>query len=262
MAQANFMSVGNQAVSILASCVLVAATAGCISAQQIEQMAAEQFKQMRAELPLSDSAADNAYVRCISTAIIGQLDEPYASYDWDIALFEDEAVNAFAMPGGKIGVYTGIFEVAVNKDQLATVISHEVAHVTEDHSLERANREQWTHGIAVIGSEVVDYNTGLETTDIVVLGAQLGLLLPYGRADESEADLIGLRYMASAGFDPRASIALWANMAAKAEGGSPELLSTHPSEETRMSRLSADMPEAMRLYEQAQAEGHQSGCQR
>ncbi len=262
MARANFTRVGNQAISILASSVLVAATAGCISAQQIEQMADEQFKQMRVELPLSDNASDKAYVRCISTAIIGQLDEPYASYDWEIVLFEDEAVNAFAMPGGKIGVYTGIFEVAENKDQLATVISHEVAHVTEDHSLERANREQRTNVIAIIGSELLDYSTGLETTDIVVYGAQLGLLLPHSRGDESEADLIGLRYMASAGFDPRASIALWANMAAKAEGGSLEMLSTHPSEETRMSRLSANMPEAMRLYEQAQAEGRQSGCQR
>ena len=113
----------NRCMIVLAAMLL----SGCVSQAQIEIESADQFAQMRAQMPVSNSVTDKAYVRCVATLIIQQLEEPYASYDWDIEVFEDEAINAFAMPGGKIGVFTGIFKVATNQDELGAVLGHEVA---------------------------------------------------------------------------------------------------------------------------------------
>lgn len=240
--------------------VLGVALGGCVSQAQIETESADQFQQMRTSMPVSTSLADKAYVRCVSTAIIQQLEEPYASYEWDIEVFEDENINAFAMPGGKIGVFTGIFKVATNQDELAAVIGHEIAHVTQEHSLERANRSMVTQGAAVFGSEVLDASTGLETTDVMVMGAELGQLRPYGRSQESEADLEGLKYMAAAGFDPRASINLWTNMAKVNKGEPPEWLSTHPSGDSRIGDLAAELSETLPVYNAARAAGRKPDC--
>jgi predicted Zn-dependent protease len=235
---------------------------GCVSQAQIELESADQFAQMRAQMPISTSVTDKAYVRCVATEIVKQLEEPYASYDWDIEVFEDDAINAFAMPGGKIGVFTGIFKVATNQDELGAVLGHEVAHVTRDHSLERANRTMITQNTAIIGSEVLDASTGVETTDLVVMGADLVFLKPYGRGQESEADLVGLKYMADAGFDPRASIALWTNMGKESPAGPPQWLSTHPSGDTRISELAGEMIETLPLYNAAREAGRKPNCRR
>ncbi|HJP03975.1 MAG: M48 family metallopeptidase [Gammaproteobacteria bacterium] len=250
--------------SFICTClaVLTFVLTGCVSSTQIEVEAKQQFEQMRAQMPVSGSLTDKAYVRCISRAIIAQLEEPYASYDWDIEVFEDEDVNAFAMPGGKIGVFSGIFKVAENQDQLASVIGHEIAHVTRDHSLKRANRTMITQNAALIGSEIVDTTYGVETTDIILFGAQLGLLMPYSRGNESEADVVGLEYMAAAGFDPRASVTLWANMAKANPAGPPEWLSTHPSGDTRIGDLAGELRGALPLYNEAQSAGRIPNCRR
>jgi predicted Zn-dependent protease len=152
--------------------------------------------------------------------------------------------------------------VATNQDQLGAVLGHEVAHVTRDHSLARANRTVITQNTAIIGSEVLDASTGIETTDIVVMGADLLILKPYGRGQESEADLVGLRYMANAGFDPRASIALWTNMGKESPAGPPEWLSTHPSGESRISDLAGDLAATLPLYNAALAAGRKPNCRR
>lgn len=233
---------------------------GCVSAAQVEMESDDQFQQMRNTMRVSNSLTDRAYVRCVSRMIIQQLDEPYASYDWEIELFDDQAINAFAMPGGKIGVFTGIFKVAKNQDQLAAVLGHEVAHVTEDHSLERANRDSITRGVAIYGSEIFDATTGLETTDVMVMGAEVGILLPYGRGQESEADVVGLKYMAAAGFDPRASIELWTNMAKETPLGPPPFLSTHPSGETRIRDLASELTEVLPLYNEALEQNRRPTC--
>jgi predicted Zn-dependent protease len=235
---------------------------GCVSQGQIEQESDTQFSQMKAQMPVTTSLADAAYVRCVSSAIIKQLEEPYASYDWEIVVFDDEAMNAFAMPGGKIGVFTGIFKVATDQDGLAAVIGHEIAHVTRDHSLERANRTMVTQNAAIFGSEVLDASTGMETTDLMVMGAELGLLRPYGRGQESEADLVGLKYMAAAGFDPRASIELWTNMGKENGDGPAEWLSTHPSGDTRIGDLAGELTEALPIYNAARAAGRKPNCRR
>jgi len=229
---------------------------GCVSQAEIEAVSEEQFEQMQTQMPLTSSAAEKAYAYCVSRAIIAQLGDPYNSMDWEIEVFDNEMVNAFAMAGGKIGVFNGIFAVATTQDELAAVIGHEVAHVTEQHSLERANQELVTGNIVNIGSAAVGGNMG----QMIAMGADLGIFLPYGRAQESEADVVGLEYMAGAGFDPRASVQLWKNMEAKAGGGPPQFLSTHPSATNRIGDLIGELPATLPMYNEAVAEGKRPNC--
>lgn len=232
----------------------------CVTASQLQQASVVQFEQMREELTVSENAADRAFVQCVADALIAQLDEPYRSYTWDLELFEEEDINAFAMPGGQIGIYTGLFRAATNQDQLAAVMGHEIAHVTRGHSLKRANSQQAANiGILVgsVASEVVRDNAGL-----IVLGAQLGLLLPYGRAQESEADVDGLDLMAKAGFNPDGSVQLWRNMAEESPNSMPAFLSTHPSSSARIRQLEAQLGVVEPMYQQARAAGLRPNCTR
>jgi predicted Zn-dependent protease len=232
--------------------------AACVSPQQLEQMSAQQFAQMREEVPLSKSASQRAYVQCIADAIVAELPEPYASDNWDQELFADPAANAFAMPGGKIGVYDGLLDIATDQDQLAAVMGHEVAHVTLEHSIERANAQIATSAGLSIGAELFGISGGV--VDAIAIGADLGLLRPYGRSQESEADLIGLEFMAKAGFNPRAAVPLWQNMKAAGGDAPPEWLSTHPSNETRIEKLQEAMANASVIYDQARAAGKRPSC--
>lgn len=169
-------------------------------------------------------------------------------------MFESEDVNAFALPGGKIGVFTGLLKVANTQDQLAAVIGHEVSHVLARHSAERASADIPAQ---IGGAFASAYGVG----QLYSMGVGALFLLPYSRSHESEADLLGLDLMASAGFDPRASITLWQNMA-KASGGQkpPEILSTHPSDETRMHDLNERMKGALELYVNAKGQGRNPKC--
>jgi predicted Zn-dependent protease len=230
----------------------------CVSHQQIAQMSDEQFKQMREQVPISESAADRAFVDCVAQAIIAELEPPYSEYNWDLEVFSNEAVNAFAMPGGKIGVYDGIFATAINQDQLAAVIGHEVAHVTRDHSLDRVNRDTFT-GVALIGIEIAG---GGAIAQGAAMGADLLVLKPYGRGQESEADIVGLVYMAKAGFNPNASVELWRNMAKQGGEAPPEWMSTHPSDSTRIDALQTQLAKVQSQYEAARAAGKRPSCTR
>jgi predicted Zn-dependent protease len=231
-----------------------------VSESEIEAESDGQFQQMRNSMPISTDGEAIRYVNCVARAIVAELDDPYSGKDWEIVVFDDEAVNAFAMPGGKIGVFAGIFKVAENQDQLATVIGHEVAHVTEKHSLERVNREMTTQ-VGVIGTSAV-LGGGQAGYDLVRMGAQVGLSLPYGRGQESEADVVGLEYMADAGFDPRQSVKLWKNMDKQNESSPPEFFSTHPSSDSRIDDLISDLPDALIRYNGAVAAGKQPQCDR
>jgi predicted Zn-dependent protease len=240
----------------------VLAGSGCavpiVSERQLEVESEQEFQKMRTQMVESRDARTISYVQCVSRAILAEIEEPYSSLDWEVVVFEDEAVNAFALPGGNIGVFTGLLKVAENQDQLSAVIGHEVAHVTEKHSVERMNQAYTTQAGVVVAGAVL--GGGQTTYDLVSMAAQLGLTLPYGRKQESEADIVGLGYMARAGFDPRASVQLWKNMDKSGDAAPPEFLSTHPSSTTRISDLIANLPDALDEFNNAGAEGKHPSC--
>ncbi len=214
------------------------------SDRDMNSLGAQSFEEMKSQQKINHDPKVNQYVQCVAGRITQYVPHNMGFSDWEVVVFDSDQVNAFALPGGKIGVYTGLLDVAVNQDQLATVIGHEIAHVMADHSNERLSQSQLANAglqltnIALGSSEYAQYR-GI-TMAALGLGLQYGVLLPYGRTQESEADIVGLELMARAGFDPNQSIALWQNMA-KAAGGNqpPELLSTHPSHSTRISDLAA-----------------------
>lgn len=227
------------------------------SPQQMSQLGADSFEQMKKQEKVSTDARLNAYVSCVAKAVTAQVPASYGISNWEVVVFDSKQVNAFALPGGKIGVYSGLLKVAKNQDQLATVIGHELTHVLAQHSNERLSRSQ----LADIGLSVADIAMGTSeyrgaTMAALGLGMEVGVLLPYGREQESEADRLGLDLMARAGFDPAAAIPLWQNMSAASGGKNPpQLLSTHPSNESRIAELQAQQAEVQPLYQQARANG-------
>ncbi|MBM7036988.1 M48 family metallopeptidase [Vibrio ulleungensis] len=208
---------------------------------QMSQLGAQSFEEMKAEIPKTKNQNKINYVQCITDALLPHVPIQGGFSEWEVVVFDSEQVNAFALPGGKIGVYTGIMEVAETADQLAAVIGHEIVHVTAQHGNERMSQAQLANiGMQVTSVALHDNDYRDLAMGALGLGVQVGVLLPYGRTQESEADIVGLEILAKAGFDPNASVTLWQNMA-KASGGNqpPELLSTHPSHSTRISDLQA-----------------------
>lgn len=229
---------------------------------QVSQMGAAAFAQMKQEQPTESASAESAYVSCVANAITSVL----GSGKWDVALFKSDQVNAFALPGGKIGVYTGLLKVAHTPGQLSAVLGHEVGHVLAHHGNERMSLQyasstgmQLLSALSASMSEVDPQQKQL-LFSLLGMGVQYGVTLPFSRTQESEADVIGLQLMASAGFDPRESIALWRNMSAAGGAKPPEFMSTHPSDTHRINNLQAHLPEALRLYQQAQAKGIRPTC--
>jgi predicted Zn-dependent protease len=245
---------------VLSAGLIAIVAAGCASESEINTQGDAEFQKIRAKTPTTTDARQRSYVTCVSNAIVRQLPEPYSDQDWEIEVFDSEEINAFALPGGHIGVFTGLFKVAENQEQLAAVIGHEIAHVTEQHALKRYNREAATQ-VGVVGVAVAT-GTGQAGADLAGMVASLGLSLPFSRGEESEADTVGLKYMAAAGFDPRQSVTLWQNMQKKNKLGPPEMLSTHPSSEHRIDDLIAQFPATLKAYNEAQAAGRKPSCQR
>lgn len=225
------------------------------SAEQMQQMGDSSFEEMKKQQKISTDKKLTAYVNCVAGRVTNALDNH--SQTWDVVLFESEQINAFALPGGHIGVYTGLLKVANTPDQLATVLGHEVAHVLANHGNEQVSRAQLTD----LGMQVADVAlgvSGVSNRDMYMaalgLGAQVGVMLPFGRAQESEADVVGLELMAKAGFDPAQSIVLWQNMAKAGGAQGPELLSTHPSHSNRIADLQAGQTQAQAIYAQRRSQ--------
>lgn len=232
-----------------------------VSDAQMTEMGVTAFQQMKSELTITNDAGARRYVECVARAITAHVNAPNAPSGWEVVVFEDDTANAFALPGGKIGVHTGLLDVARNQDQLAAVIGHEVAHVLAEHGGERVSTQLATQGgldliQAISGPPSPTRNAALAALG---LGAQVGVLLPFSRAQESEADTMGLELMARAGFDPRQGPVLWENMSQQG-GQPPELLSTHPSSASRIQALRSQVPDVMPLYEQARAAGRRPSC--
>ena len=224
---------------------------------QINQMGLQAFDSIKQEKPVSNNARYVQVANCITQALTRE-----TGGAWEVVVFDDPSPNAFALPGNKIGVHTGMIQLVDNQDQLAAVIGHEIGHVLAKHSNERVSQEMAvSQGMALIQA-VTAPQTALGQTAIGLLGvgAQYGVLMPYSRTHESEADIIGVDLMAKAGFDPRQSISLWQKMDQASQGQSIEFLSTHPSHSTRIQDLNQHMPNAMGLFQQARSLGKQPRC--
>lgn len=232
-----------------------------VSDTEMAQMGVSTFNDVKKETPVSTDRNLSAYVQCVASAITK---EAAPSIAWEVVVFESSDVNAFAVPGGKIGVYTGLLEVAQNQDQLATVLAHEVAHVTARHGNARVSAALAAETGVQLTSAALGGSAGgsRELAGLLGLGAELGVLLPYSRDQETEADVLGLEYMASAGFEPGAAVQLWRNMQGVAGNKMPTFLSTHPSNEARIQELSSKLPAAAKRYEAARQAGKIPRCVR
>lgn len=232
--------------------------------EQVAQMGETAYAKIKQKTPASQDPAINRYVQCIADSVTAAAPPPPSGAKWEVTVFKaDQTVNAFALPGGNIGVYTGLLKVTESPAQLAAVIGHEIGHVIAEHSNARLSTRYATQaGLQLI--QVLAGTTGnvitQEIMSLLGLGTQVGIILPFSRAQESEADILGLRYMAEAGFDPRQSIQLWQNMAQAGGPAPPELLSTHPSDQSRIHNLKQHLPEAMDYYQQALAANRRPEC--
>jgi predicted Zn-dependent protease len=223
-----------------------------ISDDQMAQMGIAAFRDMQKKAPRNLDDRQNRYVTCVANAITNEIQEQRS---WEVTVFNDAQVNAFALPGGKIGVYSGLLKVAVTQDQLAAVIGHEVSHVIAGHSSERVSQQM----LGELGTTVVSAATGIDPQALGV-ASNVFFLIPFSRTHETEADLLGLDLMSMAGFNPEGAIALWQNMA-KANGDRPPaMLSTHPSDQARIRELYNRLPKARLLYDHAHQIGLRPNC--
>ncbi len=228
---------------------------------QMNALGEQSFEELLQKLPLSDDAGLHEYVGCIAQALVDALPQPHGS--WSIAVFDQPSANAFALPGGKIGVHTGMLRVAQTPDQLAAVIGHEIGHVIANHANERLTQELAVQGGLMLADLLAEDSGSLDQEAVrraLGIGAEYGLLLPYSRIHEREADRIGRDLMAKAGFDPRASIRLWRNMIEVGGGQPPAFLSTHPSYDNRLEELAEGMQAAEAAYRRAVAAGRAPNC--
>ena len=177
---------------------------------------------------------------------------------WEFVLFESKDVNAFALPGGKVGVYTGLLKLAENDGELAIVMGHEIGHVIARHGAERMSEGMVIAGLGAIGGAVAESKYDARTRDLFLLAyggaATVGRVLPHSRQNESEADKMGAVFAAKAGYDPRSAISFWKKMSAQKEAAKPGAtlpawMSTHPSDAKRIADLEAYMPQVVPIYE-------------
>lgn len=218
-----------------------------VSQQQEAQLGAQAFQQVVQEGHVVTAPALVIPVDTVGRRLAAVANRP--DFQWQFVVLDDpEQVNAFCLPGGKVAVYTGILPIARDTNGLAVVMGHEIAHAIARHGAERMSQA----AVAEAGGAVIGAATQSPAVMAAYgLGAQYGILMPYGRSQESEADRIGLMLMAQAGYDPRAAIGFWERMAKAGGSDAPEFLSTHPTHGTRAQQLQEWMPEALAAYEKS-----------
>lgn len=226
-----------------------------ISRGEETQMGFAAFEQIKKDEKISTDAAVNARIQRIGARVAEAVGREVPDAQWEFVVFESDTINAFALPGGKVGFYTGLIKLAESDDEIATVMGHEIAHVTSRHGAERVSQGQLAAIGGVVAAVVSD---GRKNQNAYMLGytalATLGTL-GYSRLQETEADVIGLRFSSSAGYDPRAAASFWRKMKAANEGrGAPPIwLSTHPSTAARIAKLEELAPQFMAAYQAAKA---------
>lgn len=253
------------------SLVLVLIVAGCTTApitgrKQVKlvsdaamiSQSTSSYREVIAEGPLSTNRQQTEQVRRVGQRIAVAVETYFSDqnqadlisgFEWEFNLIEQDVPNAWCMPGGKVAFYTGILPFTQDEAGIAVVMGHEIAHAVVGHGAERVSHEMIQQGggyLLSMFSKNSDYHTAI--MQVYGLGSELGGILPYSRLHESEADRLGLIFMAMAGYDPHAAIGFWSRMAAGGNGAPPEFLSTHPSDETRIRELQKYMPEAMGYY--------------
>lgn len=223
-----------------------------VSPSQEMQLGLSSFEELKKQMPISRDAEANAMVQRVGKRIAAVADLEGAQ--WEFVLFEDKTANAFCLPGGKVGVHTGILPLAKTEAGLATVIGHEVAHASLHHGAERMSRAMAMQlGGQLVGAATSAADPRLQSALALAYGAgtKVGLELPHSRAQELEADRIGLRYMAQAGYNPAEALRFWERFAQQeARGGSsmPGFLRTHPVDKVRLRELQRWLPEAKAQY--------------
>lgn len=227
----------------------------------MDALGVEAFQQMKANEPTVDSGEWVDYAQCIAQSILGAsgLDEQQA---WEVVVFDSDQVNAFALPGGKIGIYMGMMRFAATPSELAAVVGHEVGHVIAQHGNERVSESVIAEGISTAIADITNAQenaTGQAIMAGLGLGYQFGVALPHSRTQEEEADVIGLKMMALAGFDPSDSVQLWLRMAERGQSV-PEFLSTHPDPSRRAQYLEDMQKDVAGEVRQAQAAGRNPAC--
>jgi predicted Zn-dependent protease len=226
-----------------------------MTTEQEAALGLQSYQQVLSQSRTIDSGPELEMVRRVARRLASATGKAGGSFEWQVSLVAENQQNAFCLPGGKIVVYTGILPVTANESGLGTVLGHEMAHATSRHGAQRVLQQNLAqtamNGIAVSLSDM-SYDQQRTIMGALGAGAQYGILMPFGRKDESEADEIGLMYMARAGYDPRESIHFWERMEQNSQAQPPEFLSTHPSHGTRIAQLQAVMPKAMEEYGRSQ----------
>ncbi len=229
---------------------------------QLQQMALTEYQSFLSQnkVVATTGNKDAEMVRRVGTRIANAITEYYTSmgkgdvlkgYKWEFNLVDNKEVNAWCMPGGKVVVYTGLLPVVQNEAALAIVLGHEITHAVASHGNERMSQTLLAQGIGIAGDVLTNKNTKVNGifNNIYGPGAQVGVLLPNSRKQEYEADHYGLIFAAMAGYNPNEAIAFWQRMAASSSGQKPaEFLSTHPSDENRITKLKGYMQEALKYY--------------
>lgn len=223
-----------------------------LSTQEEAALGLQSYQQILAQAPTVGAGPEWDMVQHVAQRLVGATGDAGKDFEWRVSLVRSEQVNAFCLPGGKMVVYTGILPVANSEPALATVLGHEMAHATSRHGAQRVFEQNLTQtamvGLAGSFSDM-DYEKQRAVMGAIGAGAQYGVLMPFSRKHESEADHIGLLYMARAGYDPRESITFWQRMEETARNQPPEFLSDHPSHGTRIEQLKSWMPQALQEYQ-------------
>ena len=224
-----------------------------ISSSQEMQLGLSAFQQMKKETPVSRDPAVNAMVQRVGRRIAAVAELPGAQ--WEFVVFDSKQANAFCLPGGKVGIYTGILPITKDEAGLATVIGHEIAHAVARHGAERVSEGillQTGGGLLGASLSSADPRTQVLVMTAYGIGAKVGRELPHSRGQESEADHIGLIYMARAGYDPAAAVGFWQRFAdhsrSQGGGGTPAFLRTHPLDTVRIQQIQQWLPEAKANY--------------
>lgn len=232
------------------------------SGSEMSQMGISAYSQMKQQQEIVTDQKVNSYVQCVTNRLLQHVPPQLKSQSWEVNVFQDDSPNAFALPGGKIGLHTGMLKIADNQAKLAAVIGHEIGHVWANHGNARMSQT----ALAQQGLQLVSIIAGEPSAEkqmaLGALGlATQGVVLKYSRSHEKEADALGLRLMSKAGFDPRDAVKLWQSMAAAGGSRPPEFMSTHPSEKTRIEKITKQLDVVLPLYQAAIKSGQAANCQ-